>query len=694
MSRARSALHLLALSSLAIAQPLFAKLGPAPGYFAAHHLSSLQVVLFALGVLLLPPLVLAALEALAGLGGERARRAVHLVFVAALVALIALPPLGALPAALAYGCAALIGVAAAAAYARWRPARSFTTALVVAPALFLFAFVALSPTSTMVFGDRLDAWRADDSFRPPVVFLQFDALPSLLLETPQRAVDAVRYPHFAQLARDGTWYRNASNVHENTVFSVPSIADGNIPMKGTHPVVQDHPQNLFTVLGPGYGMNVSEEATSLCPVEYCRRPPEDPGLRARVHSMWDDTRVVFNQIVRPAHARESLPSIRHRWTDFDAGPLPTGFKTRKKTPGYVIRHLQSGRIGRFERWLGRIGRSGARPELDYIHMFLPHEPREFLPDGRSYMTPDGALEGPPAYDKRFLNEQEEQRVQLQLGYTDRVVGRVIDKLKRLGIYDDAIIVVVADHGESFATKPTPAGAFVPGHLGYRRAVTRRNLADIGSIPMFIKYPKGHGPAGIDDRFVRDVDILPTIARVIGLPLAPVSGTPLQQPGYRGHREVQVGTTFDGIVRASVERWQAERQVSLRRRLSLFGSGRRSLYAFGPQAGLVARPVADFERLPAGRIRATIDEPERFRDVDPHSKVCPCQLAGRISGADPESVSIAVAVNGRIEATAQGFPAVGAKRLQWSAMIPPSSLRRGRNDVVIYRTTAGRLTPLS
>jgi hypothetical protein len=407
-----------------------------------------------------------------------------------------------------------------------------------------------------------------------------------------------------------------------------------------------------------------------------------------------DTYTVFNQIVRPEHARASLPSISHRWAHFSAGPLPTGFQTNKKTADYVLRHLHGGRIARFDRWLGRVGRGGSGlPELDYIHMFLPHEPRELLPDGRRYITPDSALEGPPAYDKRFLDQQEEQRTQLQLGYTDRVVGKVIARLKRLGIYDDALIVVVADHGESFDTKATPAGPFVPGHLGYRRAVTAKNLADIASIPMFIKYPEGHGPSGIDDRFVRDVDILPTIASVIGLPLAPVAGTPLGQPGYDGHTEVQVGTTFDGIVRASTERWQAERQASLERRLRLFGSGSRSLYAWGPQAGLVGRAVADFQVLPAGHVRATLDEPSRFRDVDPSSPSCPCQLAGRISGARPDSVSVAVALNGRIVATAQGFPAVGAKKLEWSALIPPQSLRRGRNTVELYRTEENRLTLL-
>jgi hypothetical protein len=211
--------------------------------------------------------------------------------------------------------------------------------------------------------------------------------------------------------------------------------------------------------------------------------------------------------------------------------------------------------------------------------------------------------------------------------------------------------------------------------------------------MFIKYPKGHGPSGVDDRFVRDVDILPTIASVIGLPLAPVAGTPLGQPGYSGHREVQVGTTYDGIVRMGVGQWQAQRTASLERRLRVFGSGSHSLYAWGPRAGLVGRAVTDFQVRPPAGVRATIDEPSRFRVVDPSSPVCPCQLAGRISGARPGTVALAVALNGRIVATARGFPAVGAKKLEWSAMIPPQSLRRGRNTVELYRTEGNRLTPL-
>jgi hypothetical protein len=673
--------HLFALSAVAIAQPQFAKLGPAPGYFAAHGLTSLEVVLLALALVLIPPAVLIALEWIIGLVSRRARWVLHLVFVAGLVALIALPPLGGLTSWLAVGLSGLIGVGFALAYARFRPVRSFATVLGFAPLLFLVVFLFVSSTSKMVMGGQLDAWKADDSYRPPVVFIQFDALPSLLLQTPNHQVDAKRFPNFARLAHDGVWYRNASPIDENTVFSVPSFVDGQLARKGTHPWVQDHNPNLFTELGPIYRMNVTEEAGSLCPYQYCARPPASPGIRTMAH----DTRAVFNQIFRPESARKDLPSISGSWRYFTSHPRAPVFKTRLKSAAHIIRHLSVGRVGRFEHWLANVGHGGSMPELDYIHMFLPHEPRAFLPDGKSYPSPDPSLGGPPAYNNLYLSEQELQRDILQLGFTDKVVGEVIRRLKALGIYDDAMIVVVADHGESFLPpKSTPAPAFVPGHLGYRRAVTTRNLADIASIPMFIKYPKGHGPSDkIDDRFVRAVDVFPTILHTIGLPLPPVAGRNLTEPRYHGHTKVAVATTFDGIVQMGVPRWQRRRELSLRRRVRLFGYGSQSVYAFGPNKRLVGRRISDLTVVP-GTAQATVDNPAGFKDVDAGSPVCQCLVAGRISGANPVGMPLAIALNGRIVATPVGFGTRGATKVNWSAMIPPGALAQGPNQLVVYR----------
>ena len=65
-----AALHLAGLSALAIAQPLFDLLSRNVEFFAVRGSTRWDVVLFAVGVVVLPPLLLLGLEALAGPGGR------------------------------------------------------------------------------------------------------------------------------------------------------------------------------------------------------------------------------------------------------------------------------------------------------------------------------------------------------------------------------------------------------------------------------------------------------------------------------------------------------------------------------------------------------------------------------------------------------------------------------------------------
>jgi hypothetical protein len=84
------ALHLAALWALAVAQPLFDLLGSQAEFFAVRGSTRWDIVAFAVGVVVVPPLVIALLEALAGRLHPSLGHAIHLVAVAALVGLLAL----------------------------------------------------------------------------------------------------------------------------------------------------------------------------------------------------------------------------------------------------------------------------------------------------------------------------------------------------------------------------------------------------------------------------------------------------------------------------------------------------------------------------------------------------------------------------------------------------------------------------
>ena len=466
--------------------------------------------------------------------------------------------------------------------------------------------------------------------QPPVVVVVFDALPVQLLEDASHRIDAQRFPNFAAMAREGTWYRNATTVSESTRYSVPAMLDGRQPRPSAHETLHYHPRNLFTLLSPAYRLNVWEQATQLCP---CTHKPR----------------------------------------------------------GSVVSRLRHGRARRFREAIARIDSSPERPQLSFIHIFLPHEPRQFLPDGRQYRRGDSAdaLGDPRTYDNRFLTEQIVQRTLLQLEFTDRLVGELIAQLKSRGVYERSLIALMSDHGESFDVKGSPAGAFVPGALTFRRAVTPRNIEDIAGIAMFVKYP-GQTTGGIDDRYVRHTDLLPTsldeagVARPSGL-----IGHDLRDAAYTGHSDVAVEKQDGKVVSLPIGRYEARRDASNAHRISLFGTGLESVFAFGPDPELLGLRVNELTVEKRGRLRAQLATARDMAAVKTRSWFLPAQAYGSLSGGDARGHTLAFALNGTVVATAPSFAALPGTKLSFSAMLPPEAFRDGRNRLEIFEVLRGR-----
>jgi hypothetical protein len=347
-------------------------------------------------------------------------------------------------------------------------------------------------------------------------------------------------------------------------------------------------------------------------------------------------------------------------------------------------------VARFDRALAGI-HGGDPPALTFVHAFFPHEPRQYLPSGKSYQAgPDiePGLDGPPSFTNEWLTEQSLQRTLLQLMFTDGLVGRLVKRLKDTGQWDKTLLVITADHGESFRRKRTPAKAFQVGHLHWRRAVTTTNLDEIAPIPLFVKYP-GRQSGQVDTRFVKTLDILPTIADVTEHPASwPLAGRSLRDPGYKGQSVVSVAKTFGGAASMPADRWLLRVAEIRKKNLSLFpaAGGILPMYGIGPRPDLPGRPLSDFRLTPRGKTRAVLYKPERWRNVHTSAWLLPLHVTGRITGGSPEHRKLAVAVNGQIAATGWSFRPVGPTKWSISILIPESALRSGPNDIRIYEVT--------
>ncbi len=665
-----------ALWGFAVAQPLFDLLGSHPEYFAQRASPSGDVVVLAFGLAVVPPLLLVAVEWLAGLLSRAVAWGLQLVYVAVFAAAIALQliPFDAWLPGLAV--AATVGAAAAVTYARAGAARSLLTVLSPAPLVFLGVFLLLSDVSPRVLGGTEDVQAAGQSPNAPVVIVIFDELPVESLMAADGRVDARRFPNFARLAGDATWYRNTASVDQDTPYAVPAILDGRFPRQERLPVAADHPQNIFSLLGSRYELHVREDATTLCAPRLCSAGARED-FAERMRSLSGDVGLAYAHLVLPDRLERDLPAVTRNWRRFTGVVDTTGAVAdtrgaRRETKRHRYRRLHAnlagGRPRRFEDFVAGID-GGPRPRLHLIHSLLPHVPFQYLPSGHRYRkSPREALtglDGRPGYGIPFLVGQSYERHILQLQATDRLLGRLLRRLRTVGIYDRALVAVVADHGISFRR----------GHD--RRLVRAANVEDIAPVPFFVKAP-GQRRGRIRDKPLRTIDLLPTVADILGVRIPwRVDGRSARAPTVPAQRRRRiVAKKFRHIYLVDTPGYERERRRALTRKLRLFGD---DTYAFGPRPDLLGRTVAELSPLPLRPERALVAGPERYRHVDPATGFVPAHLVGRIvPGTRGGGRVLAVAVNGRVAATGRTFTLEGSDDEQFSLLIPEQALRRGAN----------------
>lgn len=670
------ALHLVVLANFAVAQPLYAVLGQAPEFFVARETRSLELCLLVVAVGLGLPALAVLVEAVAALAGRRPRMAAHFVLVTACVTAIVLQAardFDALPADMIIVDAVLVAGVVTGVYAAWRPLRMVVTLLAPAPLVFATLFLGFMPVARVAFPSEEVPRIPVAVGRPhPVVLVVFDEFTSTLLMDQRRRIDPVRYPNLAALTAEATWYRNATTVNDMTLEAVPAILTGRRPGPSKRsPTYQDHPENLFTLLGDTYALSVFESVTRLCPESLCPRSRGRGSLSA-VGGLLSDLRPIYLQIVLPVELRRQLSSGAETWG------------------GLAVEAVREP-VALFERFVGQIRRT-SRPTLYVLHSLLPHQPWRYLPSGKTYdLQAVGFAAGRQGRhgEDRWLPDEWTvihglQQYVLQVGMVDRLVGDLVRQLKTAGIYEEAMIILTADHGLSFE-----AGAL-------RRNVLPDNAADIMSVPLVVKFP-GQRVGEVTDRNAETVDILPTIADVLDAEVRwRLDGRSLLGPARAdGERKAILAAADRSVleVDASLDgRWD-----TLARMLELFGSGATpdGLYRIGPYAGLVGRPLAVVEaRAGEPSVKLVLDSPHLWAAVDPDGPFVPARLTGRVVTAEPRvaPLDLAVSVNGSVRAVTRTLPPRG-RVAPFAAMLPEHAFRRGENVVEVFLVTGSKERPV-
>ena len=146
---------------------------------------------------------------------------------------------------------------------------------------------------------------------------------------------------------------------------------------------------------------------------------------------------------------------------------------------YMEAHHPWGAPAPYDRWV----KSGPSPPFSHVDLYT-HEVKEFSPAEQEVLAAhyDGAL-----------------------AYEDEQVGRLLAELRRLGVYDNSLIIVVGDHGELLGEHG------LIGHMG------RMLYEGLVRVPLLIRYPHA-ALTGDFSAPVQVLDLMPTILDTVGVPL--------------------------------------------------------------------------------------------------------------------------------------------------------------------------------
>jgi hypothetical protein len=569
----RHFLTYLSLSTMAIAQPILDLYGKNPTVFSAAKLSSFEVALFVSIIVLLPAVLATGVDRLTRFFGPKVNESARLWIIAGFSFLLGIAVarwvsvdgnVGAF--GLGFVFAAVLPIA----YDKRKAVREWSRWLsILAVAVAVSAVLQLQPILFQSDGPASDAVVGNKDVS--VLNIVFDEFPLYSLLSDDGTINSERYPGFAALANESTWYRN--NVAESnfTHQAVPAILASAVPQQDGGPFLTQYSKNIFTLFAGKTSVGGIEPVTSLCPKSVCKGPDEVTALFefSRFRNFMRDAGYVYGQRVLPPLLRRYVPSIEGTWGGF--GAVANKFKEQFDLG--ALSQVDAMAIGT----QALVDDSEQRVQV--VHALVPHAPWRITPDNRvAPLSPSISTSNPESEDGV---RDTYQTFLYQVAAADNVIVDVMSQLKKSGKWDNTMLVVTADHGISFV--PT----LPQRHTDFTEKET---IGDIYRIPTFIKYPKQTSGV-VSDCAMSNLDLLPTIIETTGTKTSWTFGgkSVAQSCPTNRVREVVSATGETTVMSGGFE--------EVRNRLSYYsemvsnkGPNRR-VAAIGSSAELIGRPIA-------------------------------------------------------------------------------------------------------
>lgn len=649
---------LVVLAAMAVSRPLLDLLGENAEFFLARRAPRQDIIIIGLVLGIALPLLAGVFGLLGGRLGKGLFSAVAVTLASVLVRLFLI--ITPLPDWMATVGGIAGGVGLLWALRRYGSARPLMRYLLPAPILFTGIYLFFTPTASLLAGEGPIGAGADADQPAPLVWIVFDELPAASLMNSDGDIYRDRYPNFGRLADAGLWFPNTATVEQQTEHSVPAILTGVRPSGDLAPFAGQYPNNVFTALSESHDLAVYETTTHLCPVALCNSTEKLAPTGIRAGLLATDIAIVAGHTLLPDMLSDDLPSINQRWgsfgkdiEDFDA--IAEFNATFDQDPRRSLNDA-----------LERIGKGfDGRPPFLFVHALVPHHPWQLLPTGQRYPAVHPSAPGTTSkgWDTDpWLIDQGMQRHLLNVGYADHALGKILDALDEAGLYEDSMIVVVADHGIA-----------IKEGVEHQRRVTQETIGHIAAVPLLVKLPGVEGGT-VDGRRALTIDIVPTVADVMDIEL------PWEPDGRSliGPDPVRTETTTRTPTGSITYGAEGDAVLVVAEGLAQ-DFPQPDLFSLRPPGipDLVGKKV-DATTMDSSGLVFQLSHPDRYENVDLSGDSIPARVSGRITGSAEGTATYAVVVNGSVAALSRSFAEEQAVYVQ--AMIPPDSLHQGKNEI--------------
>jgi len=200
--------------------------------------------------------------------------------------------------------------------------------------------------------------------------------------------------------------------------------------------------------------------------------------------------------------RESDAAWRERFAQY----LRNRTRVQSEEDTYCARVVRQA-----SRWLEEVSTQQQDKLFLWIDMFDPHEPWD-PPPPYDHMYRAADYHGPDLVDPvpgdvaGYMTPEEVANTRAlyagEVTLVDKWVGKLFERMKGLGVWDNTLIVHHSDHGEPF------------GEHGYVRKAFPRGYQELVRIPWIIRHPEGLGSGRKVEGLVQTVDLLPTLLEML------------------------------------------------------------------------------------------------------------------------------------------------------------------------------------